>query len=390
MRYLLAKTGSPFPGWLGVAVMLGVFGAPDLGMAADSAATLPQTGTIGYVLSDLHWGTYPPGGGQGQCPQGFNAIGPQQQFEALYPKDGTKRTVAETKLNREIEVWFPADAKEQFPFHEATAKVAFGMNLDDKIGPNDFNGPDGEKGVDNQLYRVLGCERFYGDTESFRITDRAKEDPYNRLMIELTGVDNLTNSSRVQVTTYRGLDPLLTAAGSGKVIAGGSQRIDTQWGKKFIQHLHGRIVDGILITEPADVTFPWSMYLGPTDEIVRGARLKLKVTPDGAEGIIAGYTDIETWYRDEIRSYATAIHSYQNHRYSPLSVYKALHRLADGYPDPKTGENTAISSAILVKFAEAFIVHPPGMEKARSPALTEAPTLGPAPMTSNVPKNAKR
>jgi hypothetical protein len=37
----------------------------------------------------------------------------------------------------------------------------------------------------------------------------------------------------------------------------------------------------------------------------------------------------------------------------------AMRRLADGYPDPKTGVNTAISSAVTVKFAQVFARHPP-------------------------------
>jgi len=35
-----------------------------------------------------------------------------------------------------------------------------------------------------------------------------------------------------------------------------------------------------------------------------------------------------------------------------------MRRLADGYPDPKTGTNTAISSAALVEFTQVFIRHP--------------------------------
>ena len=38
-----------------------------------------------------------------------------------------------------------------------TSRSAIGLNLDGKVGPNDFIGPEGEKGIDNQLYRVLGC-----------------------------------------------------------------------------------------------------------------------------------------------------------------------------------------------------------------------------------------
>jgi hypothetical protein len=39
------------------------------------------------------------------------------------------------------------------------------------------------------------------------------------------------------------------------------------------------------------------------------------------------------------------------------SISRALQRLADGYPDPATGKNTAISTALDVKFVQAFILH---------------------------------
>ena len=36
----------------------------------------------------------------------------------------------------------------------------------------------------------------------------------------------------------------------------------------------------------------------------------------------------------------------------------AAHQLADGYPDPKTGECTALSSAYNFKAVAAFVIHP--------------------------------
>ena len=36
----------------------------------------------------------------------------------------------------------------------------------------------------------------------------------------------------------------------------------------------------------------------------------------------------------------------------------ALHRLADGYKDPKTGACTALSSALHIEFARANLIHP--------------------------------
>jgi len=38
-------------------------------------------------------------------------------------------------------------------------------------------------------------------------------------------------------------------------------------------------------------------------------------------------------------------------------IYYALKRMADAYPDPKTGENTAISGAYVVEAVPAFIIH---------------------------------
>ncbi len=33
-------------------------------------------------------------------------------------------------------------------------------------------------------------------------------------------------------------------------------------------------------------------------------------------------------------------------------------RLADGYPDPRMGENTVISAAMGIKLAQVYVVHP--------------------------------
>ena len=43
---------------------------------------------------------------------------------------------------------------------------------------------------------------------------------------------------------------------------------------------------------------------------------------------------------------------------SGISLYKALRLLADSHPDPETGINAAISTALDVKLKQVFIVHP--------------------------------
>jgi hypothetical protein len=100
--------------------------------------------------------------------------------------------------------------------------------------------------------------------------------------------------------------------------------------------------------------YPWAVFYIATDEFMHAGRLKLNLTSTHAEGLIAGYSDIESWYSQVMRSYSTHHQSYGQS--SAPSIYKALRRLADGYPDPHTGANTAISSALLAKFAEIQIV----------------------------------
>jgi hypothetical protein len=96
------------------------------------------------------------------------------------------------------------------------------------------------------------------------------------------------------------------------------------------------------------------MNLGvPTFQLIRDMRFQLKLTPTGAEGLIAGYADVDTWYKQLIRNDST--HHLSNGQISGISLYKALRRLADAYPDSKTGANTAISSALNAKFTQVYI-----------------------------------
>jgi hypothetical protein len=57
---------------------------------------------------------------------------------------------------------------------------------------------------------------------------------------------------------------------------------------------------------------------------------------------------------------------------SAPSLYRAMRRLADAYPDPKTGANTAISSALRAEFTQVVIVPssrpPTSVLAARHPA----------------------
>ena len=333
-------------------------------LSTASAQTLQEGGTalkdrkIGYAMTHKYWAVYETEGAKTECPQGFND-GPREQFKKLFG-DGKKRSIVEAQLAREGDQWHPTTEPEAFKYLEAQGNTSYGLNLDGKVGPEDFQSPEGVKGVDNQLYRVIGCVGHYrtmGTINHFEnLFMRSYDD--TRIVIELTEVDDLKNDDAVIVTTYRGGDGLLQDATGEGFIPGGTQRIDLRWGKEYVSQLKGKIVDGVLTTDPVDrVMLPWGVTFGTSGyHVFRGFQLKLKLDPEAAEGLMAGYVDVKQFNHHLNTSWSTHHHSYG--QLSSPSQYKAMMRLADGYPDPKTGKNTAISSAVKVKFTQVYVQKP--------------------------------
>ncbi|HWK50949.1 MAG TPA: hypothetical protein VNR40_13740, partial [Steroidobacter sp.] len=160
------------------------------GPALAQTVVAPKDGTIAFALTSLFWANYQTPEGRGECPQGFND-GNREQFKQLYPEDGQTRQFEKTQLKREIDSWYPTTAAESFVFREAVGPTALGLNLDGKIGPRDFTSPEGEPGIDNQMFRALGCIQNYrgpiGAIAYFE-DEMVIRDMYNRVLIELTGV----------------------------------------------------------------------------------------------------------------------------------------------------------------------------------------------------------
>lgn len=327
---------------------------------AASAEPVPG-GRIGYVLTERHWSLYQTDDAKVECPRGFN-IGPREQFDELFPEeDGVVRTEVDTRLMREGRRFHLETSEEPFPFYDGAGPTAYGVNLDGKVTPEDYRSPEGEEGIDNELNRALACIPIYRgpDGAFYHFSNLFMYgNAYNRWMFELTGVDDLANDDNVTVTFYRGLDDLVSDASGKGFVAGGTQRVDARWGQSFIQEVQGKIVDGVLTTEPAERTkFPWSFPgIGGGFHIFRDFQLKLTLTPKTAEGLLAGYVDVEQYNHRLNRNWTTHHQSYG--QLSAASLYRAMKRLADGYPDPDTGANTAISSAVDVVLHQVHIMHP--------------------------------
>jgi hypothetical protein len=329
------------------------------------AAGPPAGRTVAYALFDRKEAVYEAMDKDGkgtleECPDGLYQYGPREQFAALFPQTEDKKwSVAESSLAREAEVWWPdSSIPDKFEFREVKGKISEGINLDGKVKPSDFSSPHGTPGIDNQFYRAVGCIPSYrlGSSQLLFYEEYLEAKQFNRTIIELTDVDSLENDDDVTVTTYRGLDPLVKDALGGHQ-AGTTQRVDVVWGQDFIHKSKAKISNGILITtQPADLVWPNENHTDASTEFMHDARFELKLTHEKMEGLIGGYLDIESGYRAMIKRYGS--HQISYGRLAGASLYRVLRRLADAYPDPDTGVNTAISTALEVKGIQVHLVFP--------------------------------
>jgi hypothetical protein len=336
---------------------------------AASAQAQPSTtqhgATIGLLVTHRMYALYETADRK-ECPDGFNTA-QIKDYTAQFP------TPAE-KLAHEREYGFfygnrgphgenvfynPTAAEDSLPFHQVNSTVAIGLNLDGKVGPSDFTSPEGQPGIDNQLYRVLGCIEGARKNGSFwNSADVFLALQQNRLLFEVSGIDDWQNDPDVVVRSFRGRNPVYVS-GANKPVAGGTEHVDYERGSRYMFEMHGRIENGVLKTDPIDFLFPWTVYQRSTsDYLLRGMRLEVKLTPEGAKGLIGGYADIKTWYPWFAKQQGAGAVADTNH-WSPPSFYKALSEVADAYPDPQTGRNTAVSMAVEADFIAVNVVHRP-------------------------------
>jgi hypothetical protein len=127
--------------------------------------------------------------------------------------------------------------------------------------------------------------------------------------------------------------------------------------------LKARIRNGVLETEQADIRLPEFSW-GETrrgEALFRKGRLRLALNKDGGlSGLVGGYRDWrEVYGRDTFNVPSGGATRETYYHQNQIAMYYALKRNADGLPDPKTGRNTAISSAFRFTARPAFVVDPP-------------------------------
>jgi hypothetical protein len=365
-----------------VARTTGLAVAAALGLFSSSAAGA-EAKTLGFVITTWNTALY-ESKFIDECPEGFNLGYDEIWWRGLSKPDRAKFT--DNGLKSRLDRYFNAIRRgpngedvcmnptvvQDPPLLLVEGKQSFGVNLDGNTDgsatPNtcahqNFTGLDGTPGVDNQMYRLLGCVygfRSYGQYE-VNANENRKSNGNGMTLVEITGVDDVKNDTDVQVAFYRAIDQY-TLDGSGSFTPFASYRIDAPGGKpRYGSTVKGRIVDGVVTTDPGDVNLPFYGNYTYMNQEIKDMRLRLELSEDGAKarGMASGYYGV-----DQLMFYVGGLGPISSTAISNCpSIYVAAHQLADGYPDPKTGKCTALSSAYNFSAVAAFVVHPKNAEQ---------------------------
>jgi hypothetical protein len=312
-----------------------------------------------------------------ECPRGlavgndelwWKALDPAVRDELtdggqIEPVTGSRRAMSALRgPNGEDVCWNPTIVEDP-PLRRAEGKISFGMNLDgrtdDIATPNscahgNFTSPTGQPGIDNQMYRLLGC--VFGWRDSGYVETNAngelRDTSQGVILIEVSDVDDPRNDDSVVVRMHRAND-ILPKDSLGNILPHASYRIHSVPG--YGTPANGKIVDGVLTTDPIEAFLPYYGNLTHAEIHLKGMRLELDLDAETnrAKGTIAGYRDFDNFWDYFRKGEYLSVTG----QFSCPAIYVAAKQLADGYPDPETGECTALSASYSIEAVPAFVIH---------------------------------
>ena len=247
------------------------------------------------------------------------------------------------------------------------SKFSYGFNLDGKVQKGSFTEPTtNEAGVDNQLYRVMGCVRSYRGLPPPGRPSLAENlwdvlrDVSPAWVISVTSPDSLSKDGDVTVTFERAVERITRDASGAAAQADLTYQVDPDPRSRNV--FKAKIKNGVVTTtDPVHFRVISDPYLMPEYDLA-GARMRLEIKENGTvRGVIGGYLPWRDFYysvasQGHIKEYATSI--------DVPALYYSLKRNADADPDPKTKENRRISSAYMIEAVRAFVVPPGGAKTA--------------------------
>lgn len=351
---------------------------PLLWACSESASTAPssevlaaaETGEVrGFVFSN--WAYEIPHDNPGECPDGLN-VGEKEYLSEEY-------TAVSNKVKRSYEAGDPPDACKEptvrpDPGHKTLdgAATMAGIDLDGEhsetasggqCAHDDFVGPNGERGIDNQHWRLMGCVSGYRPEGLFdRLFDTNSsilENGYATLL-ELKLVEGTLDAGRVKARLFTSSGPVAKDA-NGQVVRDMSQLVheDSMYHSDVFD---GAIKDGVFTAGPVDAKLRFKVQALDNHYYFRDLRIRAEMLPDGSmKGVLAGYWDTENLFDFLTEVYIGPVHlgraAANNIGYMCAGVFNALPRLADGHPND-TGKCTSLSTVIQFAATPAFVILP--------------------------------
>lgn len=373
-------------------------------MAASLAASAPahaespflQNGRAGFVVAELKYVLAEDAERTGACPDGMSrnveeifAMSPQGKRRKGEPDEHYATRLSEgskqvsTAPNGQNLCMNPeaGGPDPNFRTVRSTRIPVDGIDIDgvdsrpDAPSPRacphqDSIGKHGERGIDNQFSRVIGCTRSYQSTGLSNSFGTEMLTGSWGILIAIDGVNDVRNDDSVEVGIYANADPIQLSPGRTP-LPYATYAIDQD--VRFRAKTKGRIKDGVLTTEPVEVRFHNITNSLHLERPLLHARLQATISKDGVlSGYLAGYTPVEAMY-----DYQFGFRSGKNAKgelgplplrlgtgngaarvlgYTCPGIYFALYEYADGDPDPQTGRCTSISTQYFFSAIPAFVV----------------------------------
>lgn len=355
---------------------VGFIGAAFLSIAASPATALESKSFV------IGWFVQAHNTQEGDCPAGINP-----GYEEQVPQSLAELGLSEEEIKTLLEAEDPdsvfkvrdlinnrarIDGKPANAYAHPAAVVdpklstvvgeyAYGFDLDGRGDtPGSFEDPEtGIKGVDNELFRVLGCFDAFRGTIDNTPTYSAwaftmMKDSTPAWLVTIEG-ENLDADGDVSIHFNRALEFVKSDA-NGEPRADMTYRVSSD--PRSQNTFRGEIRDGAVhITEHGVLNLLQDPLVFP-EFTLHNTHLRMKVGDDGSlEGILGGYQPWQPVYF----AYAGGGWAVEHDILGNIpGIYHLLRKFADAMPDPDTGQNMAISASYYFEAVPAFVVESGG------------------------------
>ncbi|MGI9294018.1 MAG: hypothetical protein ACR2PS_08550 [Pseudomonadales bacterium] len=358
-----------------------------------------QNGEAGFVVSHIEYALGEDAENSGACPEGMT-VGYSDPGAAFHNLPALRRQESEAEdkhVRRVFRAAFSGEETKNYCLNpelgssRSTFRTVSGKNLaaegidldgvhsesEDKpttgtCRHDDFLGEDGQRGVDNQFFRVVGCSKSFQSTGLSNTYSIEMLTGAWGILIALNGVDDLHNDDYVEVGIHANADPIRLSP-NREALQYATYAIDQD--PRFRATTVGRIKDGVLTTDPVDVRFHKITNGMGMERPLIDASLHVSVSQEGIlEGYLAGFTPVEDMYDLQygfrkgmqggdlapLRLRAgSAIGQAHVLGHTCDGAYYALYQHADGSFDSEMGQCTSISTQYRIKAIPAFVVDVP-------------------------------